>query len=520
MLETVAIPIGIKQSIDDIFAGVILGGIDRKNNEYNQLLNFKIQTAKECRPKFIGRFQSNIFNNEYAIFYEIISTFNVKTFTSEQIDVIIDNNKDLILDSPYVQKSDFIGATSTVPSNDEIIFAVAEQVKAKFNELSYKAVTEQEFESACEIYTNWYINNFMFYTFNNMTTIMSDMGLDEKQPNKRTKHYQGKEDAIQYYNKNMSIVKSLSGENRITHVDIDENWLASKLESRNKEDYDAILDTGIHEIDSVVGKLRRGQMVGIMGPTKGGKTRFTVYMVYRALKKGLNVTVWPVEGSQEEWEACLAVCYIADITYEMAKQGKGGVMRIPSSEAMRGTSGNRSKDKLIAAAYTAFATDENFGRLRFMQGSPYVETLEEELTSQWDDHPYDVLVIDPLIKVLSRTKGKVEAIGEAYQTLEDVIKRKLRVKALAIIPAQLKQIAIDMLRRNPDETIDITAGGESAETIRTPDLTIGLFSSKEERNADIMRMYCVATRHNQSFDDFTARCYLDCCYFMSEDAEI
>ena len=31
---------------------------------------------------------------------------------------------------------------------------------------------------------------------------------------------------------------------------------------------------------------------------------------------------------------------------------------------------------------------------------------------------------------------------------------------LGIVPAQVKQVAVDMLRKNPDDTTDVTAGGE------------------------------------------------------------
>ena len=58
--------------------------------------------------------------------------------------------------------------------------------------------------------------------------------------------------------------------------------------------------------------------------------------------------------------------------------------------------------------------------------------------------------------------------------------------------------------------------GESAETIRTPDEVIGLFSSKEERAAGYMKIYSVASRHSGTFSDFNIRTSLKCCYFYDE----
>jgi hypothetical protein len=117
-------------------------------------------------------------------------------------------------------------------------------------------------------------------------------------------------------------------------------------------------------------------------------------------------------------------------------------------------------------------------------------------------------------------KGKVERISEAYMETKNFLANRLKRPALGIMPAQLKQDVVDFLRRNPEETIDVTSGGESAETVRTPDEVIGLFSSKEERDNNIMKIYSVASRHNGSFQDFQCRCYLESCFFLSQDEDI
>ena len=48
----------------------------------------------------------------------------------------------------------------------------------------------------------------------------------------------------------------------------------------------------------------------------------------------------------------------------------------------------------------------------------------------------------------------------------------------------------------------------------------GLFSTKEERDNNMMKIYSIASRHNGSFPDFVARCYLECCFFTSQDDDI
>lgn len=178
--------------------------------------------------------------------------------------------------------------------------------------------------------------------------------------------------------------------------------------------------------------------------------------------------------------------------------------------------------KQVAGAKQIMATSEQYGRLSFIEGTAYVEDFLDVIEAHYEnENQFDVLVIDQLVNVMSKKgKGKVERISEAYMETKNFLANRLKRPALGIMPAQLKQDVVDFLRRNPDETIDVTAGGESAETVRTPDEVIGLFSSKEERDNNIMKIYSVASRHNGSFQDFQARCYLECCYFLSQDEDI
>jgi archaellum biogenesis ATPase FlaH len=385
-------------------------------------------------------------------------------------------------------------------------------------------VSEDEFRSSCITYITWYKNAFAEFTALNMSAIMSDVGFECKKPGKRTRKYQGLQDMIEYYNDNMRIIKSLSEESRIHSYTLDSKWFDSEMQNENKRDTNSLFSIGIKEMDATIGELRRGNMLGIMGPPKGGKTRFTNFLVQRALSFGLNVCVWPLEGTSDEWLAMQIACYIAQTSYSEVKSGKKeSMIRLSSKDILQKKYTNSVEmRKNIAAAKKVMATSEKYGRLSFIEGTAYVEDMFDVLEAHYEnENQYDVLVIDQLVNVMSKKgKGKVERISEAYMETKNFIANRLKVPVLGIMPAQLKQDVVDFLRRNPDETIDVTSGGESAETVRTPDEVIGLFSSKEERDNNIMKIYSVASRHNGSFQDFQARCYLECCYFMSEDDEV
>lgn len=531
---TKSLPLGIDNSRRNIFAGVLLGGIDKKNSANTDLINSKVNVAKMCRPKFFSSFPFNVFHDSYAIFYEMLVTLQLNSFTLDQLEAVIDNNRDLVLDSPYINVELYSKtADGNIASNDDIVDAVTMSAKELLTELSYTSVSEDEFLSSVRIYLDWYKNDLAEVTALNMSSIMNDAGLDYQLPNKRKRHYQGIEDMQEFYNDNMRIINALSDERMIRSRIVNEQWLINKIQDAERTDKNALMTTGITNIDKAIKGLRRGNMLGVMGPPKGGKTRFTNYLIQRALNQGLNVCVWSLEGTTEEWESMQTACFLAQASYKkLVNEGsrsdlkvnngnpedvnKDQLIRISSEDILHKTYGRDVNTKtLILKAQTVMATSESYGRLSFIEGTAYLEDFLDVIEAHWNsENQFDVLVIDQLIDIMSRKgKGKVERISEAYVTLKNFIANVLKIPALAIIPCQLKPVVVDMLRAHPEETIDVTAGAESAETVRAPDDVIGLFSDKNERNNNQMKIYSVASRHSGNFDDFVARCYLECCFF-------
>ena len=498
--------LGIEESLRRIFTGVLVGGIRQENEK---ILDEKIKTTKICLSRFISNFSSNIFQNEYAVFYDIIVNLNIKTFTVNQLEDIIDSNRDLILKSPYVDLTKYSSAGSIQTTDDEKVEAFKQDLISTLIDCSNELISEEEFNGSCNVFIRWFRTQFMTQTTQAMTMIMSDTGYDEKQPGGRMRHYKGLEDAQKYYNDKMRILRELEDEGRIKSFVVDSKWLEEDMNKEEKGDENALFTFGIQEIDSVVGELRRGNMLGILGPPKGGKTRMANYIAQRALSLGLNVAVWPLEGSSDEWISCQIASYIKRTT---------GVSINSKEILQRKYLNDERKKAYISSAKLAMSTDPSLGRLSFIEGVAYSEDFLEVLKSHYEnENPYDVLIIDSVVNIMSkRGQGKVERISEGYMQLKNFGQNKLKRPILMVVPAQLKQSVVDFVRKNPDETLDVTAGGESAETIRTPDEVLGLFSSKEERNANMMRLYSVASRHSGNFDDFMVRCDLQCCHFYSD----
>lgn len=499
-------PLGIQESVNKIFAGVLVGALRKSNESIDNI----IRATKTNRNRFIANFPSNIFQDEYAIFYNILMVLNAKNFTLEQLNSIIDNNRDLIFDSPYIDLKKIKNTQNdTEATEDEQLEAIKINLRELYITLSNTYVSEDEFDSSCAIFIDWFKKNFMLQVTQSMSLIMSDKGCEIKKPGKKTRHYIGYDDCREYYNESIKILNELSQKDKLRTLVLDSEWFDKDAQDEKIEDDNVLMTVGLSEIDETIGEFRRGNMLGVLGPPKGGKTRFTNYLVSRALSLGLNVCVWTLEGTKEEWISMQLAALIR----------RENNVAVNSKDILQRKYTLKPADKeLVTSAKLKLSTGQKYGRLSFIESTAYVEDFLDIIESHYDnENAFDVIVIDQLIDILSRTRlGKVERISQAYQELKSFISTRMKRSALAIIPAQLKQETVDYLRKNPDETIDVTAGGESAETIRTPDDVIGLFSSKEERAAKLMHVYSVASRHSGTFPDFQVRADLQCCYFFSD----
>lgn len=496
-----------EDTLQNLFGAFIFGGMDLTSPD----LATKREIARQCLSLFRGKFVHNIFEDEYAVYYEIINNRKIGIFTAAELDLILDENKDIILNSTQV---DFDSILSTVSGLKEkaseidkfVVFK--DLVIEKFKLLSNKLVSLEEFKSACEVYKMLYKKEMMTEIINNMSII--NMGSKTiRDMSGRSKRYDGTEGAEKYYMEAKKIIDSLDEVDRKTSVVLDEAWLAEELASEKEDDKLKLFPFGLSEIDAAIKYFRRTQILGILGPPKGGKTKTATWLAARAASLGFNVCIWPIEGHHSEWQASL--------TANLIKMDNN--ISIAGDAILTKTYDNQLKQYVVAAK-TKIALDCKRGKISFMTGPCYLEDFTDDLMEHYEnENAFDVLILDSLTLVQSRRGiGKVERISTAYENLKIFISSQLPIPAFAILPAQLKQEVVDDLRGNPDGDLDVTSGGEAAATIRTPDHVIGVFSSKEERSAGLQKIYSVASRHNSTFDNFYARCDYGCCWYESDDS--
>ena len=486
--------------IDNIFFG-LLGGDDavQKSDRKDALC------ANICL---------NIFPDIYAILYSLVCQNCVSSV--DDITGMLEASQALIMTSENMDRARI---SEGLPlTEDEYFQLVVTNTQEAYARYRSQEVPEAVFTGSLEVYKTWYMQEFYRYILSICGEINSK-GAFVQDWRRRKVRLSGQADAQRYYSEQTALLEKLERGEQISSTIIDEEWLSS-VDTMFKGS-EAIMTSGISVIDEYFA-FRRGYMLGVAAPPKGGKSRISAYLAARALKAGLNVCVWPLEQSKDEWIAMIVASMIAmdadlsknlqsNITDDYILSGRfrnaraGYVDRVTPILAQLGTHHDNNGNKI--------------GTLSFIEETCYAETFLKRLESHMTRCQYDVLVIDQLVNILSQGGmfgSKSERISESYMVLKDFIRNKHKI--FAVMPCQVKQEVIKRLRDKPDEDMDVTAGGESAETIRTPDYVLGIFATPEEKRNMKCKMYCVATRHSRSFETFEAHADYGACFFSDDNS--
>lgn len=509
--------IGAIQSVETIFSGILVGEITRNN----PCLNDKMAIARVCLSRLKEAIPVNVFYNEFAIFYDILVDKKVHVFKNSQLQDIIGSSRDIIEKSPNILFDKYITDIERQPNRDELIYLFTQDVMKMNTELSNRYVTEEEFMSSLESFKIWYSNELAVECANNGALIMSDAGFDWRISSKKTKHMQGYAAYKEYTRHIDNLISSLDGTHSVTGYVVDEKWLSEDL--KKKEDDYGIFTIGINEIDRVLGELRRTNLLGIIGPPKSGKTRFTAFLCARALMLGLNVAVWVVEGSSQEWEAMIVACIMAmlQVDADVGRDETGRRNFVYSNVILHRKYPNKDVEKEVNAVKTMLATGGmNIGRLSFMRGSLKESTYLDDINEHYENkNPFDVIVVDSLINgICDVSKNKSTGLSSIYMGFKDYLTNKMKVPAIGIVPCQLKQEEITKMEGTKGRKLGITSGGETAETIRTPDTTIGIYTTDEEKKAGKLHLYSVCSRHTDDFEDFCVNAIFGSAYFFSNES--
>lgn len=252
--------------------------------------------------KFSARFAENIFQDEYAILYELVATRRLTTGKWDLMESIIDENRELVSNAPQVNLSQFKSDYTESDSYDAFISIT----KAAYERICAMPFSGSEgFNSHCKIFIELFEKRYMRQCLNVMSAILNSPDPFVDYRGGRRREYLGYKGANDFYSVERQRIDALQDAMRSRQFVVGTEWLHAQLDpelrAEREKRRELLCKIDIPEVDSVWTGLRRTHFIGIVGPPKGGKTTLSAYFVHCLLKAGRRVAIWVMEGSADEW---------------------------------------------------------------------------------------------------------------------------------------------------------------------------------------------------------------------------
>ena len=482
----------VKESADKIMASII------KTDE----------VSKQNRSILFGRLDETVFRDEnyilYLVFYKQKDTNTTPNAQFIKL-YLIRNLKTLSKSSQYINLDDYsdLDADSTPESN-----YIAGVLK-HYDDLMKRDVLDVEsFKVELEIYKQEYSAYVMSDAFS-----MAKQMLFEK-INIGRKEYQGYDDAVAFVKHKSAEIDDVMDKTAGAGF-IDSSKMALKEEDKEKPVL--IGDFGaIDELNVALGGIYTGNFYNIMAPTKGGKSKFTTSLVYTMITKfGVNVSVWAHEGGYQAWWAQLRAIHFHRM-YILGKTSGERVAPLSQKDILFGNYPNENIKEMETNSAIDLFNNEAYGKINMIDRPFKVETWLDEVETSVQINNSQCVLVDYLQLIDWDNKGisKPQAIGKAYQAGLAYCKKR---NVALISPSQFTQDFMnEMSKSKQGQSHEVrTAGGESAEIVRTPDYNIALYASAEDLIRKEMTLMCVPSRLAEPFPDIPIYADLGTCYFQS-----
>lgn len=326
---------------------------------------------------------------------------------------------------------------------------------------------------------------------------------------------QGYDDSVSYVKKKVADIEALM--NRTTGA----GFINSRTAGVEDEESDSkpvqIGDFDlVNELNENLGGVFTSLFYNILAPTKGGKSKFTTRMVHTmVVKYGVNVSVWAHEGGYKAWWAQLRAIHY-EYMYIRNRASTERVVPLSQKDILYGNYPNGETRLLEESSKLDLFTNPNYGVISMIDRPFFAETFIEEIETSVQLNGSKAVLIDYLQLISSNDRGrsKPQVIGKAYQ---DALAYAKKRNVAMISPSQFTQDFMNEMAKSKDgQTHEVrTAGGESSEIIRTPDINIALYASTEDLIRKEMTIMSVPSRLCEPFPDVHIYADLCSCVFSS-----
>ena len=326
-----------------------------------------------------------------------------------------------------------------------------------------------------------------------------------------SKYYQGYSDSTSYVKSKIADVEAVLDHSAgVGFI----NSREAGLEDIDMPQAELIGDFGlIHELNTYLGGIYTSLFYNIMAPTKGGKSKFTARMMHNiAVEHGNPVSVWAHEGGYQAWWAQLRAIHFEYYYHKNYEK----VPVLSQRDILYNHFPDEGIRQMENASRNDLFTNPSYGNIYMIDRPFKAETFIDEIETSVQLNGSKAILIDylQLIGWDSKNKSKPQAIGGAYQDLLAYAKKR---NVMVVSPSQITQDYMnEMARSSEGSSHELrTAGGESSEIVRTPDINIALYANTEDLQRGDMQILSIPSRLTQPFPNIKLKVDLARCIFSS-----
>lgn len=445
---------------------------------------------------------ANVFKNEFYIFYIVTKDFPKVIPNADFIRLFLQTNRAVF------QKNQNIELANYRMGDTDPYVEFVNSCLSLFEECSKREVSDVDYYRALEMHKMEYINRKSIEILEESAVILSE-GVT-----KGNRVLRGYEDMRQNLKQNFVKLDNMMNKT-------DRKGIITYGYTDNEEDeyqLQRITTFGIEELDKHLGGIYEGDMVSLLAPAKGGKSRFSTYVLHNAVvNHGQNVVMWSIENGWKGWEALIRARHFN--WFYNSRITDATQMRIIDADMIRkGEYPSPEFRELELASWTDLKSNSSYGRITNIDHDFDFDTFIEVIDNAVNEFGAKLICVDYLQLITGGPKGmtKNERIAEAYKRMLQYLKKK---KIAGIFPAQLKQTVVGDLRKvDPDELINMElrdSAGESYEVIKTPDVNLSLYGTVEDIRNGTMKLLSIPSRNSQPFEPIDLYVDLGSCTFSS-----
>ncbi len=474
---------------NDIVANII-------DNDANSVAN---------KVYLFNNLSSSVFRNENYVIVSVLESFRdrLPKLEAKFLQLYLMRNRKLIQDN-----NGLIDISVYADLDEDPIIGYITGVLKHFDNLQTRErYAPDDFRVLIENYRSEYSNIELNNAFTVSKSILYDgVKLGHKQ-------YQGYSDSIAYVKKAMADIELV--QNRTAG----EGFLDSRTEAlrpNNMAQPELLGDFDlITELNDKLGGYYTGNFYNIMAPTKGGKSKFTTRAMHSIILNGNNISVWAHEGGPQAWWAQLRAIHY-EYTYIRNKPPQDRPVPLSQKQILYKDYPTDAIRQLEEASAQDLFTNEAYGNIHMIDRPFLLETFIDEIDTSVQINSSKAVLIDylQLIGAEGRNMSKPQIIGRAYQEFLSYCKKR---NVMGISPSQFTQEFMKEMSNSTSGTSHEvrTAGGESAEIVRTPDINIALYASTQDIMNHKMTIMSIPSRLSEPFPDIPIICDLCSCIFSS-----